>query len=185
MRTHDLKRVTPTEAGKYSPFRPYFSKLTLTCSWVSPVFSFTPKWSKTSVADLVCAFSMVVGLVDDLLQMHVVQANQLGCRKGCEGCVGGGGGGRCEQQLSPVKDARGLSATWTPWRKTSGSSAAQTRLSFCSSPAAAAAAATSSPPEGVVCLCWRRPPSRCWALPPVRWLAARTWAHGFAASCSL
>lgn len=44
---------------KNSPFGPYFSKLTLICSRVSPVFSFTPKLSKTSVADLVCAFSIL------------------------------------------------------------------------------------------------------------------------------
>lgn len=52
--TADFKNVSN------SPFGPYLSKLTLTCSRVSPVFSFTPKLSKTSVADLVCAFSILV-----------------------------------------------------------------------------------------------------------------------------
>lgn len=45
----------------YSPFGPYFSKLDFTCSSVSPVFSFTLKFSKTSDADFVCALSISEG----------------------------------------------------------------------------------------------------------------------------
>ena len=44
----------------YSPLGPYFSKCVFTCSSVSPVFSLTPKFSKTSGVDLVCAFSILV-----------------------------------------------------------------------------------------------------------------------------
>lgn len=66
---------TYTRMHNYSPFGPYFSKLTRTCSRVSPVFSFTPKLSKTSVADLVCAFSILLdcGGLDDQLAAHVVE----------------------------------------------------------------------------------------------------------------
>lgn len=79
----------------YSPFGPYRSKWTLTCSTVSPVFSFTPKLSKTSVADLVCAFSILVyWALDDQIEMHVVELHLLWQREGCAG----GGGGRLKQQ---------------------------------------------------------------------------------------
>ena len=47
-------------AGNHSPLGPYFSKCVFTCSSVSPVFSLTPKFSKTSDVDLVCAFSILV-----------------------------------------------------------------------------------------------------------------------------
>lgn len=67
-----------------SPFGPYFSTLVLTCSGVSPLFSFTSKCFKTSDVDLVWAFSislLVEG--DDFLrtaEMHVVLGGWV-CKK--------------------------------------------------------------------------------------------------------
>lgn len=68
-------RLTGKHALLYSPLGPYFSKLTLTCSSVSPVFSFTPKFARTSGADLVWAFSILRNRLLRALQRHVFISN--------------------------------------------------------------------------------------------------------------
>lgn len=66
----------------YSPLGPYLSKLFFTCSSVSPVFSFTPKFAKTSDVDLVWAFSISRNCLLRALERHVFVTNDTEITEG-------------------------------------------------------------------------------------------------------
>lgn len=168
--------------SKYSPFGPYFSKWTLTCSRVSPVFSFTPKLFKTSVADLVCAFSILVDWAfrwsDRNAWSLVTSIVALG--EGRRRRRGGWNSSNFHRWTLEAAECRsGLLCHLSPLKEEK-KKAPDPRYRRCWLLCWSTAAATSSPSEGVLCLCRGGPPPRCWALPPALQLDARTWADGSA-----